>query len=131
MFSTKPRLITIWISHFNISLSFSSQQTRNCLWNAQRSSSTAMILFQLLVLINFSVFASVHAKLNLCDVETGQTNIILDISESRGDGEWNSDLVGNLNWWIAVSLRRKLKVFKANARKVTRGLETEGFWHFC
>lgn len=56
-----------------------------------------MILFQLLVLINFSVFASVHAKLNLCDVETGQTNIILDISESRGDGEWNSDLVGNLN----------------------------------
>lgn len=29
-----------------------------------------------------------QAKLNLCDVETGQTNIILDIEESRGDRKY-------------------------------------------
>jgi hypothetical protein len=28
-------------------------------------------------------------KLNLCDVETGQTNIILDIEESRGDRKYS------------------------------------------
>ncbi|CAH1727237.1 unnamed protein product [Chironomus riparius] len=55
-------------------------------WNAAHSNRKATtILFQLLILINFLVFDGVNAKLNLCDVETGQTNIILDIEESRGD----------------------------------------------
>lgn len=66
--------------------SFSLQTHKR--WNAAHSNRKATtILFQLLVLINFLVFDGVNAKLNLCDVETGQTNIILDIEESRGDGE--------------------------------------------
>jgi hypothetical protein len=44
-------------------------------------------LFALLVFVNVSALGA-HAKLNLCDVETGQTNIILDIEESRGDCEY-------------------------------------------
>ena len=40
--------------------------------------------FTLLVIINLLV-NGIEAKLNFCDVETGQTNIILDIEESRGD----------------------------------------------
>lgn len=30
-----------------------------------------------------------NAKVHLCDVETGQTNIILDIEESRGEREFH------------------------------------------
>jgi hypothetical protein len=45
-------------------------------------------LFALLVFINISALGA-HAKLSLCDVETGQTNIILDIEESRGDCKYH------------------------------------------
>ena len=47
-------------------------------------------LFALLV-VSFLV-VGVNAKLNLCDVETGQTNIILDIEESRGDCKYSEYL---------------------------------------
>jgi hypothetical protein len=43
--------------------------------------------------MKFLLFMSIliqcsNAKVQLCDVETGQTNIILDIEESRGDREF-------------------------------------------
>lgn len=78
-------IFKILISLFSLFIYFLQKHKR---WNAalaiRSSTNITTILFQLLVVINFSVF-SVHGKLNLCDVETGQTNIILDIEESRGD----------------------------------------------
>ena len=51
------------------------------------SSNKFTILLNLIAVLNFSVLGT-QAKLNLCDVETGQTNIILDIEESRGDRKY-------------------------------------------
>lgn len=56
-------------------------------WNSRSNKFT--ILLSLIAVLNFSVLGS-QAKLNLCDVETGQTNIILDIEESRGDRKYRS-----------------------------------------
>lgn len=38
-----------------------------------------------LTLLLFCHHVEVEAKSQLCEVETGQTNIILDIEESKGD----------------------------------------------
>lgn len=47
------------------------------------------VLVILIAVLNFLVLGS-QAKLNFCDVETGQTNIILDIEESRGNRKYRS-----------------------------------------
>lgn len=44
-------------------------------------------LFMILMLIQ-AIQQTVDGKQQLCEVETGQTNIILDIEESRGNGKF-------------------------------------------
>lgn len=47
-----------------------------------------MSIIHIVVLSNLMI--GIAGKLQLCEVETGQTNIILDIEESRGDCEFNA-----------------------------------------
>lgn len=56
-----------------------SFQTHNR-WRSNR----LVTLLKLLAIVNLLAHGA-RAKLNPCDVETGQANIILDIEESRGD----------------------------------------------
>lgn len=42
-----------------------------------------------LILLSFCQHAQIAAKSQLCEVETGQTNIILDIEESKGDCKYS------------------------------------------
>lgn len=71
-------------------------------------------LFKLLVIVNFLALGT-HAKLNLCDVETGQTNIILDIEESRGDCKYKAII----RWLGSQSLMGKAGAWR-NAFKFLR-----------
>lgn len=45
-----------------------------------------LLLLAVILMVTHKVHA-VEGKLQLCEVETGQTNIILDIEESRGNGK--------------------------------------------
>lgn len=65
-----------------INFPFSSFQTQ------MRCNSNSNKLTILLAVISL-LAQGIHAKLNFCDVETGQTNIILDIEESRGDRKYS------------------------------------------
>lgn len=60
-------------------------------WTSSAIAGNLLLPRLLLLAIMLMVTHQVHAvdgKLQLCEVETGQTNIILDIEESRGDCEY-------------------------------------------
>lgn len=101
---------TIFLENLSNSNYFSFQTHKR--WNSISSN-----LATLLTVINFLALGA-HAKLNLCDVETGQTNIILDIEESRGDCKYSvgcailsTDL--QIAYWLS-SASLKLKFIRSD-----------------
>lgn len=51
-------------------------------------SSRSIVFVQIMAILMNLLDVGADAKLQLCEVESGQTNIILDMEESRGDCEF-------------------------------------------
>ncbi|XP_062702056.1 cadherin-99C-like isoform X1 [Aedes albopictus] len=59
-------------------------RTRDWRWTSTMTMLPRLLLLAVILMVTHKVHA-VEGKLQLCEVETGQTNIILDIEESRGN----------------------------------------------
>lgn len=53
-------------------------------------SGRSIVVVQILTILMNLLDVGANAKLQLCEVESGQTNIILDMEESRGDCKYCS-----------------------------------------
>lgn len=61
------------------------------MWHWKLKSRRRLLTKVIIVLLNQLMVMGIYGK--LCETETGQNNIILDIEESRGDGKLSSHLL--------------------------------------